>query len=150
MQKREYDWIMTLFRPDDRWRRWPNMAEYLPALDAWRPIHTFTDAQLVRYMLVGFYSDYRTANHLGTDFQTHPDRWMLHQHPYTPHQAKVATFNRVFGRPIEDSLDYLGIITGTSYHDFDWFPHGFFAFVLLGYGHALNESSPAAAGPDSS
>jgi hypothetical protein len=113
MDARTYQWIVALFRSTDG-----DVFEYLDrytlVMDAWLQQHTFTTDQLQRYMLVGFWSLYRTANHLGGELSTVPERWNLDRHPWTRNQAMVATFNAVFGRPIKDTADYLALLGCTS------------------------------------
>ncbi|HYF65744.1 MAG TPA: ATPase, T2SS/T4P/T4SS family [Herpetosiphonaceae bacterium] len=141
MDTAEYDRIIELFRPEDLWRCYGLIDRFLNEIDEWLPIHTLNRDQLIRYMLVGFFPLWRAANHLGSDMQTIPESWHLDRTPHMPEQERAATFNRLYGRPIRDSLDYLDIITGNTHNEFDWFADGMFTYVIHGPTRSLTASA---------
>ena len=101
---------------------------YMSALENWFGENRMNDAQLVRYMLVGLFLEYRAANHRGEDFNTNIYEWnTLYLKPKTIQKHK--TINKYLGHPIDTTDEYLKQL---QTKDVSSFTKRLFDFVIYG------------------
>lgn len=115
--------IVELFKiKEEVLKEYELLDKYNCMITEWLTTNELDMNQLIRYMLVGFFFDYRAANHKGESFNTiikaeeskmerlikkHPDFFKKHNLADNDFIMKAMIFNRYFGREIKDTEDYL-------------------------------------------
>jgi hypothetical protein len=104
MHPQAYQQLVDLYRysPEDQ-ACFQEIAAYSQALEQWLRDHQFHPAQLFRYMLAGFFTDYQACLHLGRPFTTIPYPQLRAGRQRTQYE----TFNHYTGAPIRTTDAYL-------------------------------------------
>jgi hypothetical protein len=112
-------------------RLFPYIDAYMSALENWLGENRMNDKQLIRYMLAGLFFEYRTANHIGENFNIITGEWKTLDWR-TKTIQKFQTINQYLGRPIDTTEEYLQQLQIQDTANFAWLPKNLFVFVIYG------------------
>lgn len=85
---------------------WKPLSDYSEKIDNWMKQNSMTEDQLIRFVLIGFFVEYRASNHRGDSFNTDIQNRELTQLKIT----KYNIVNSLLGRAITSTQDYLTLI----------------------------------------
>ena len=123
----EYDYqeIINVFKFSNFQRTFSkSISDYSELIDNWLIENKLSNEQLLRYMIVGFYIDFKVCDDQDAEFTTELDSWPnIERRPQL--RKKLEYFNQFYGRAITSHKEYLDLIS------FDIFKgENFFKFVI--------------------
>lgn len=99
--------ILKLFSfSDKQLLKFKYLSEYSIRLNEWLSNNTLNDEQVFRFMLIGFFVEYRGSVHLGSNFRT-IEVDSIHS---TRMKEKSIIFNESFNKPIKTTQEYLQLV----------------------------------------
>lgn len=131
MHEMIYKYIFDLYRYDAEDRMiFKSIDQYTHYIDLWIRSNTMNDAQIFRYMLAGFFVDYKACIHLGRNFTTILWKTMKKDRD----RLKLEVFNHCLGSPIKDTSTYIIFMHCRTVQDLNLLQtgSGLFSFVCSG------------------
>ena len=122
--------ILDLFEYEDDAREIFNyIKDYMNKIEEWIKSNQFNEQQLFRYMLVGFFLDYRASVHHGEQFHTIYKKWSNIENRKRD-KKRLIIFNKYYSKEIENTKEYLKLLTIEK--NFDVSGEDLFNFVIHG------------------
>lgn len=89
---------------------------YMNEIKEWIKSNQFSVKQLFRYMLTGFFLSYKASIHLGGQFHTIYKKWNV-DNASDREKERVIIFNKYYGKEIENTKEYLKLLTIEKNYD---------------------------------